>query len=252
MKFSIVIPTYNQLELLKRALGSVMQQEHADYEVIITDDSTNDLIKHYVQSLGDARIAWYRHQGNGNAAENWNYGLQQATGQYIILMHHDEAMTGSDYLCRLQQQMAAGAGIAISQVAVITGSQKKSRRLSKLLLPLTLRWPALLFLVNAIGPTACLTFSRQLMQPFNTRLRWLVDVEWYYRLLRSRKGSSARSIQSIPSLIIESRHGHEGQITGSLNIADTFRSDKTELMRLYRANIPVRLMLLLYQWKLRL
>jgi glycosyltransferase involved in cell wall biosynthesis len=47
--FSIIIPTYNQLPLLKRALESVLHQQGADYEVIVTDDSNNEDISTYIQ-----------------------------------------------------------------------------------------------------------------------------------------------------------------------------------------------------------
>ena len=47
--FCIIIPTYNQLPLLKRALESVLHQQGADYEVIVTDDSDNDEICTYIE-----------------------------------------------------------------------------------------------------------------------------------------------------------------------------------------------------------
>ena len=54
--FSIIIPTYNQLPLLKRALESVLHQQGADYEVIVTDDSGNEEIAIYIQSIDNQTI----------------------------------------------------------------------------------------------------------------------------------------------------------------------------------------------------
>ena len=88
--FSIVIPAYNQLSLLQRALDSVLCQKEADYEIIISDDSSDDKIERYIQELGNTNIRYYHHQQGKGAADNWNHGLQKATGQYLILMHHDE------------------------------------------------------------------------------------------------------------------------------------------------------------------
>ena len=42
--FSIIIPTYNQLPLLKRALESVLHQQGADYEVIVINKQLNTFI----------------------------------------------------------------------------------------------------------------------------------------------------------------------------------------------------------------
>ena len=94
--FTIVIPTYNQLSLLQRALESVLRQEGVDYDIIISDDSSDDKIERYVQQLENRDIQYVRHQQKKGAADNWNDGLQMATGQYLILMHHDEEMAESD------------------------------------------------------------------------------------------------------------------------------------------------------------
>ena len=55
-KFSIIIPTYNQLPLLKRALESVLHQQDADYEVIVTDDSDNEGIAAHIQSIDNQSV----------------------------------------------------------------------------------------------------------------------------------------------------------------------------------------------------
>ena len=101
--FSIVIPTFNSLELLRRALSSALQQQGVAMEVIVTDDSTTTDIADYVASLGDERLRYFRNQPSLGAVKNWNSGLEKATGQYVILMHHDEAMSGDDYLQRVQR-----------------------------------------------------------------------------------------------------------------------------------------------------
>lgn len=238
--FSIVIPAYDNLPLLQQALASVLRQEGTDYEVIITDDSSNDDIRQYINSLNDDRIHYVRHHQGQSAAENWNYGLQQATGQYLILMHHDERMKSPYYLRRVGQ-LIPGYDIIVSKVEVSVNSQQRHRRFPKWMLSLSVRHPALLFFLNAIGPCACVTFRCERLQTFDTRLRWLVDVEWYYRML---KGSRCHFDTG---LCIESVHGHEGQISQTLHLPETFLKDKAILLPTYRNNTPVRLMLWLYQ-----
>ena len=39
---SVIIPTYNRLELLKRAIESVKNQSYSNMEIIIIDGSTNN------------------------------------------------------------------------------------------------------------------------------------------------------------------------------------------------------------------
>lgn len=39
---SVYIPTYNRLELLKRAVQSVQNQTYKNFEIIIVDDNSSD------------------------------------------------------------------------------------------------------------------------------------------------------------------------------------------------------------------
>ena len=53
--FSVIIPTFNRLPLLKEALNSVWRQTYADYEVIVVDDGSSDGTANYLKSL-DERV----------------------------------------------------------------------------------------------------------------------------------------------------------------------------------------------------
>lgn len=242
VSFSIVIPTYNQLSLLQHALGSVLQQEGADFEVIITDDSQSDDIMQYVASLNDPRISYHRHQGGNGAVDNWNFGLSKAQGRYLILMHHDEAMMDANYLATIQSHLDKGADIIVSKTIVEVKGQRKMQHFSKGIKQLILKHPALLFWFNAIGPCSCVTFKREWLQPFNTDLSWLVDVEWYYRLIKNKQAVY------IDTLHMLSQHDHEGQITKQIDIYKAFRQDKRVLSELYRENRAVLRCLAMHQY----
>lgn len=238
--FSIVIPTFNSLELLRRALSSALQQQGVAMEVIVTDDSTTTDIADYVASLGDERLRYFRNQPSLGAVKNWNSGLAKATGQYVILMHHDEAMSGDDYLQRVQRLMDGGADVVVSSVEVTIGDRVKPSHFTAAMKRFMLRHPSWLFFANAVGPCACLAFRRSQLQPFCDELRWLVDVEWYYRMLASRR------VVYDPQLVVRSIHGHEGQITANLDIRSTFAADCPVVVRLH-PELSVRLMLWLYK-----
>jgi len=239
-RFTIVIPAYNQLELLQRALLSALRQEGVATEVIVTDDSTTSAIGDYVSQVSDSRVSYYHHQPGLGAVGNWNFGLQQAQGDYVMLMHHDEAMAGADYLRQVAALLRKGADVVVTQVEVQSGGRRKSRMVSRLLRGFASRHPSSLFFVNAIGPCACLAFRRSCQQPFDSGLHWLVDVEWYYRMLRGRR------VVLCNDAVIESQHGHEGQITQQLDVAATFASDRSVVVTKYPRRAALRLMLWLY------
>lgn len=234
--FSIIIPAYQQVSLLKRALDSVLQQEGIDFEVIVTDDSTNDEIQTYVKSLHHPAIRYYRHTSHGNPIENWNFGLGMAEGQYIILMHHDEAMVSQHYLRNVFHKITQ-RDIVISDVEVAVNDKRRRRMVNVWAKRLICRHPILLFIQNVIGPTACITFKRENMQMFNPELKWLVDVEWYYRMLKGAHISHSGECK------IQSIHGHADQITTKLEVLQSFRQDKTIIDNLYGKRIRIALWL---------
>ena len=236
--FSIIIPTYNQLPLLKRALESVLHQQGADYEVIVTDDSNNEDILTHIQSTDNQLIKYFHHKSTGRAADNWNFGLSKAEVQYVIVMHHDEAMSSSNHLSMMAQALS-DADVAIADVEVMTGGKQSSRWLSHLTRKLCCKHPEWLFLQNAIGPTACIAFKRDQLQPFNPDLKWLVDIEWYYRLLKDKRVSICNTCK------VQSTHGHAGQISQQLDIMQAFNQDKAIICQTHGTDVS--LMLWLYE-----
>lgn len=236
--FSIVIPTYNELSLLKRALESVLHQQGADYEVIIADDSDNNEIATYISTLDKPCIKYYHHAANGRVADNWNLGLTKAEGEYVIVMHHDEMLTGSQYLSMMAAALSK-ADVAMADVEVTNEGRRSSRWLSHLTRKWTCKHPEWLFLQNAIGPTACIAFKRNVLELFNPDLKWLVDVEWYYRLLKGRRTAYCKACK------IQSMHGHKGQISQRLDIMQAFQQDKAIISRLHGHDVC--LMLWLYE-----
>eukprot|EP00487_Bulimina_marginata_P003634 TRINITY_DN18750_c0_g1_i1.p1 TRINITY_DN18750_c0_g1~~TRINITY_DN18750_c0_g1_i1.p1 ORF type:complete len:114 (-),score=5.84 TRINITY_DN18750_c0_g1_i1:13-354(-) len=80
-KVSIIIPTYNCLDYLPKAIGSVLKQTHQDVELIIIDDNSNDGTSTYLASIDDERIITLSTLGVG-APQARNLGIEKATGEY--------------------------------------------------------------------------------------------------------------------------------------------------------------------------
>ncbi|HEY9889271.1 MAG TPA: glycosyltransferase family 2 protein, partial [Candidatus Obscuribacterales bacterium] len=88
MKFSIVITTYNRLELLKRAIASALGQT-VPCEVVVVDDASTDGTEAYVQTLGD-RVIYHRNARNLNHAGSVNAGVSVATGDWVKFLDDDD------------------------------------------------------------------------------------------------------------------------------------------------------------------
>lgn len=88
MHFSIIIPTYNRLDLLKEALDSVWRQTFTDYEVIVVDDGSSDGTWEYLLSLG-GKVAALRQENAGPGMAR-NLGAKHAKGEYLAFLDSDD------------------------------------------------------------------------------------------------------------------------------------------------------------------
>jgi len=235
---SVIIPTYNNLELCKAAVSSVLSQTGACYELIVVDDSTDNAIEEYINGLSGIR--YYHNRPSLGAIDNWNHGLSLCSSDKILLMHHDESFASSDYLKRLDKLLDQ-YDVVIPDKKVMIGGVEKRERFPKWVKRFVLAHESCLFALNVIGPCACFAFRRELMLPFDNRLHWQVDVDWYYRILSA---SSRR--KHLESTEIISTHGHEGQITSSINIKEVNKAD-TKLLRAKYHNPLVNLTLSIYE-----
>ena len=88
MFFSVVIPAYNRLEMLRQALASVAAQRFRDFETIVADDGSEDNIELVTGACG--LPVQYLRQPNSGPGATRNFGLRHARGQYVTFLDSDD------------------------------------------------------------------------------------------------------------------------------------------------------------------
>lgn len=88
-RISIILPTYNRVHCIARAINSVLEQTWQDYEIIIVDDCSTDGTKEYVQSLQNQRIKYILLSQNVGVGAARNIGIKEAVGEYIAFQDSD-------------------------------------------------------------------------------------------------------------------------------------------------------------------
>jgi glycosyltransferase involved in cell wall biosynthesis len=93
-KVSIGLPVFNGAGYLDEAIRSILSQDFADLELILSDnastDATPQIIERWMQK--DDRIVSHRHRENLGAATNFNTVLQMARGEYFRWAGHDDLL----------------------------------------------------------------------------------------------------------------------------------------------------------------
>lgn len=94
LKFSILVPAYETQSVYMSALiDSCIGQTYENWELVIADGSTSDIVKETVDGYQDARIRYVRLGRNDGIAENTNRAIELATGDYYGLLDHDDLLT---------------------------------------------------------------------------------------------------------------------------------------------------------------
>ena len=92
MKFSVLLPTRNRLDLLEYAIESVRGQNYQDWEIVISDNFSDQDVEGYVRSLGEGRIRYFRTDRFLPVTENWNRALEKSSGDYVVMLGDDDAL----------------------------------------------------------------------------------------------------------------------------------------------------------------
>lgn len=89
---SVCVPTYNRAEKLEHAIRSALAQEHANLEVVVCDNGSDDETPAVAQRLrrSDERVRYLREERNRGPTANMNLALREARGDYVMLLGDDD------------------------------------------------------------------------------------------------------------------------------------------------------------------
>lgn len=99
---SLIMPTYNRASFIGKAVVSVLEQMHADFELIIVDDGSTDNTRDIVQSFKDNRLQYHRMDKNCGEYQTTNYAVSKTTGQYLTWIHSDDMLPKDSVKVRLE------------------------------------------------------------------------------------------------------------------------------------------------------
>jgi len=223
MDFTIVTPSFRQLEQLECCIASIADQESVSVEHIVQDGGTEGFAE-FVQKMKERwpDRAGYRRvmvsepdQGMYDAI---NRGLKKATGAICAYLNCDEQyLPGVLQMVLRRFQISPETDLFLGDVVVVNG-QGNPICLRKMVTPtLSHTWTC-----HFAGLTAGIFFRRSIFEKgllFDTSYRVAADAEWYVRLLRI--GLRAKTLGEITSVFAE-----DG---GNLGMSPAAREERSRL-----------------------
>lgn len=130
LRYSVIIPAYNEEKALGRAVretAAVFDPLKEEYEIVVVNDGSTDATASVAGSLSDACpfLKIHHHETNRGKGEAVRTGVAQAAGEYLLFLDADLATHPSEALNFMKairdadivigSRQAAGAVIAVRQ-----------------------------------------------------------------------------------------------------------------------------------------
>ena len=89
---SVIIPTYNSENYIRKTVVSALNQTYKELEIIIIDDCSKDNTRDVIKEIAsqDKRVKYIFQEENQGAAIARNTGIRAASGQYIAFLDSDD------------------------------------------------------------------------------------------------------------------------------------------------------------------
>ena len=180
-EFSIAIPTHDRGEngpkWLRELLDSLRAQTFQDFDIVVSDQSRNDLILDTCKEYSDDfDFTFVRYEGDV-PSENINVGLNECTGKIVKIMFSDDVFVTEDALETIHKEYdrigckwmfsgfcgtADGANFHDLRVPVWADRTLEGR--------------------NLLSSPSVVSFLNECKLEFDTELKLLLDVDFYHRM----------------------------------------------------------------------
>lgn len=176
-KVSIILPTYNGSQYLKRSIDSCLNQTYKNIELIIVDDCSTDETPNIVRSYKDDRIRYVRNQKNQRLPRSLNVGFTFATGDYLTWTSDDNEFLPEAIavmLKFLEENKSVDFVYADNLSKYLDTGETKKRNISG---------PANIKERNCVG--ACYLYTRKVYETvggFNPNYELVEDYEYWVRV----------------------------------------------------------------------
>jgi GT2 family glycosyltransferase len=126
MRITALVCTRNRGPIVADAVGSILDNDHSDFEVIVIDQSTDDCSESALANLrGDPRLHYVRSATSGLSHAR-NAGMSHARSP-IVAMTDDDCVVPPEWLSRMESAFDSGERVAMVLGNVVPGEHDRSK-----------------------------------------------------------------------------------------------------------------------------
>jgi len=125
MKFSVVIPTYNEENDIAITLDSLVSLNYPDVEIIVVDDST-DSTPNIVSQYAEQGVRLIQPEKRGGRCEARNRGIHESNGEVVIILNAD-VLLPKEFINQIKVHYDAGYDYVLVKSEVVNDSDLFAR-----------------------------------------------------------------------------------------------------------------------------
>ncbi|WP_296205419.1 glycosyltransferase [Psychrobacter sp. UBA3962] len=212
---TVYMPTYNRVELLQRAVQSVLCQDYKNIELIVVDDGSTDGTHEYLARIAEQHscFKYFINKKNSGACISRNKAIFAANGEFITGLDDDDYFLPN----RISNFLSFWKNIDKDCIALYSNTYVKGK--NNTLKPdtrVTSCSKADLLLANCVGNQIFTkTEFLQNIEGFDKELAAWQDMECWYRLLKFYN-AKAYSTQAY-TYVVDMSHPHERISTSKID-----------------------------------
>lgn len=93
--FSVIVPTRERARTLGATLRTILSQDYPAFEVVVSDNASQDNTAELVKDLSDERIRYFNTGRRLAMHENWNFALEKVRGDFVTVIGDDDGLVPS-------------------------------------------------------------------------------------------------------------------------------------------------------------
>src|SRR3954468_15611026 len=110
---SVIVPTRARVSTLPFTLATILNQQTRSFEVIVSDNCSEDGTREAVQRIVDDRLVYLDTGTRLSMTDNWEFAIRHARGRYVLFVGDDDARVPGA-LDRLEPLLASGTASIVT------------------------------------------------------------------------------------------------------------------------------------------
>jgi hypothetical protein len=89
---TVIIPTRERADVLRKALATIAAQDYERLEILVSDNCSSDETAEVVRGFGDARIRYLNTGRRLSMAHNWEFALSHVREGWVTILGDDDGL----------------------------------------------------------------------------------------------------------------------------------------------------------------